>query len=57
MRRRRIPYEKRCENCNGCVRISDGKYICEDAENVVVISDYKRTDEYMRCKKKVKGAE
>lgn len=46
------PYEKRCENCHMCVRVSNsGKYKCEDGE-CVVIENHKRTDNYMWCRSK-----
>lgn len=53
MNRRRYkkpePYEKRCENCHYCMRISDGDYMCEKEENVV-IKDRRRTEHYRQCR-------
>lgn len=51
--RRRRPYEKRCESCFKCTRLSGTKYVCEQLD-LIVIENGRRTENYMKCEKKEK---
>ncbi|WP_315069668.1 hypothetical protein [uncultured Clostridium sp.] len=49
---------KKCENCDDCVYIGEGDYICikGDEPGVVIEEFIIATDEYGSCKNKIKNA-
>lgn len=43
--------EKHCYNCEKCLYIGEGGYMCE-ASNDIVIDDWTPTDDFCSCKGK-----
>lgn len=40
---------KACQDCNHCVYICEGDYICDFDEPVLILEDFTPTDDYMYC--------
>jgi hypothetical protein len=47
-KRKPMTSERNCYNCTKCVYLSEGGYMCE-CNNEVVIEDFEPTDDFYSC--------
>lgn len=40
---------KMCQNCEHCIYLCEGDFICDMDEPVLVMEDFEPTDDYMSC--------
>lgn len=40
---------KMCQNCEHCVYICEGDFICDMDEPILVMEDYTPTEDYLYC--------